>query len=101
MFVLVSSFSCFLLKLQFLCLFFLLFPFSNFDFTIYFYILGLNSVLQNKLGSLLFAKLGKLNLPQNFGGSQHSVIFPGNSPDRSWGPLFVVFLLLVKSSKSW
>ena len=66
MFVLVSFFSCFLLKLQFLCLFFLLFSFSNFDFTIYFYILGLNSVLGNKLGKFTIYQIEKTAFTTEF-----------------------------------
>ena len=60
MFILMSFFSHFLLKLQFLCLFFLLFSLLSFDFTIYFHILVLYSVFgKHKLGSSIIGRIGK------------------------------------------
>ena len=62
-----SFLSHFLLKLQFLCLFFLLFPLLNFDFTIYFYILVLYSLFgQHKLGSSFIERFGKTAFTAEF-----------------------------------
>ena len=56
--ILMSSFSCFLLKLKFLCLLFLLLSRLNFDFTTYFYIFILYSVFgKNKLESSIIDQI--------------------------------------------
>ena len=63
----ILSFSHFLLKLQCLCLFFLLFSLLNTDFTIYFYILVLYSVFaKHKLGSSVIEEIKNTVLPTEF-----------------------------------
>ena len=65
--ILMSFFSCFILKLQLLCLLFLLFSLSNFDSTIYFYILALHSVFgKHKLGSSVNDQIGKTEFITEF-----------------------------------
>ena len=60
-------FSCFLLKLRFLCLLFILFLILNVDFTVYFYILVLYSVFgKHKLGSSIIEPIGKTAFTAEF-----------------------------------
>ena len=57
--ILMSFFCHFLLKLEFLWLFFLLFSFLNFDFTIYFAFWYSIQYLGNKLRSSIIDQTGK------------------------------------------